>query len=319
MPREALIAAGGGLLSATAAMAFLSGVPGALVIVYLAPLPLFLVGFGLGSRAATIAAGTGFVATGLMGGWLAGGLFGLVQALPAWLVVRLAMLRRSAATDGDDAATDEWYPPGQVLCALTLLGATLLVVAALATEGSLKGLVTEQLDVMLQSMASHIGPAERVQVIDMMAPLFPGAAVTSWVVMTVLNAALAQGALVRLERNIRPSPAYIALQLPQWMSWPLVAAAALALLGSGEMEYMGRNLAMVMAVPYFLLGLAVLHGLAHQVAFTGLLLVSFYLVILISGWAALVVAGIGVLEQWIGLRDRFGIGGATASNENEPE
>ena len=102
--------------------------------------------------------------------------------------------------------------------------------------------------------------------------------------------------------NLRPSPAYAGLELPQWMTWPLLGSAALALLGSGEIEYTGRNLAMVLAVPYFFLGLAVIHTWARRLSFTGLILASFYLVLLLSGWVMLVVAGTGMLEQWRGLR-----------------
>ena len=61
---------------------------------------------------------------------------------------------------------------------------------------------------------------------------------------------------------------------------------------------------MVFATPYFLLGLAVVHSLARRVSYTGPLLVVFYLVIVVSLWATLVVAGIGVVEQWYGLRGR---------------
>ena len=62
---------------------------------------------------------------------------------------------------------------------------------------------------------------------------------------------------------------------------------------------------MVLALPYFFLGLAVFHTLARRVSSTKALLVVFYLVIVISIWATLVVAGIGVVEQWYGLRDRI--------------
>jgi hypothetical protein len=35
-------------------------------------------------------------------------------------------------------------------------------------------------------------------------------------------------------------------------------------------------------------------------------LVVFYILLLVLGWAAFVVAGAGVVEQWVGLRKRMG-------------
>ena len=136
------------------------------------------------------------------------------------------------------------------------------------------------------------------------AHVFPGAVAASWVIMTVVNGVMAQSLVVRMEKNLRSRPQYSAVDLPHWLSWPLVIAAAVALAGSGEWEYVGRNATLVFATPYFLLGLAVVHTLAKRVTYTGALLMVFYLVIVTSLWATLVVAGIGVVEQWFGLRDR---------------
>mgnify|MGYP006893821163 FL=1 len=55
MSKDMLIAIGGGTLSAFASLAFMSGMPGALLAVYLAPLPLLLVGLDHGIKAATAA------------------------------------------------------------------------------------------------------------------------------------------------------------------------------------------------------------------------------------------------------------------------
>jgi hypothetical protein len=313
MPKETLIAIGAGVLSAVSATAFLTQAPGALIFVYLASLPLFMTGLALGPRAVTIAGAVGFMAAGLLGGGLSAGIFGLMQALPALLVVKQMLLQRSPlGSDGNvmgaALATEvHWYPSGDVLCWLTAMaGAILLVVAlaALTAEQGLSTLVGTNLEQILQGIAPEMDPGRRVQAVELMAPLFPGAVGVSWLVMTLVNAILAQGLLVRLQWNIRPSPSYADLQLPHWMSWPLVGSAVLALLGSGEMEYTGRNLAMILAVPYFFLGLAVVHTWARRVAYTGMVLVAFYLVLVLSGWTALVVAGIGVFEQWKGLRHR---------------
>ena len=302
MSKETLIAIGAGVLSAVSVMTLFGHIPGAMIFVYLASLPLFMAGLSAGPRAVTIGGGVGFMLAGLLGGVMAAGVFGFMQALPAWLVVKQSLLQRSAGAPGDQP---KWYPAGNTLCWLTMLAGALLVVVAVASlsdDRTFSAVVTNNLGRVFKAIAPELDAVERLSMVGVMTPIFPGAVGVSWVLMTIINATLAQGILVRMGHNLRPSPAYAGLELPQWMSWPLLGSAALALLGLGEIEYTGRNLAMVLAVPYFFLGLAVVHTWARRLSFTGLMLASFYLVLLLSGWVMLVVAGIGMLEQWRGLR-----------------
>lgn len=302
MFKETLIAIGAGVLSAVSAMTLFGHIPGALIFVYLASLPLFMAGLSAGPRAVTIGGGVGFMFAGLLGGGMAAGVFGLMQALPAWLVVKQSLLQRPADAPGGQPKR---YPAGNTLCWLTMLGGAMLAVMAVASlsdDRTFSAVVNSNLDSVFKAIAPDLDAAQRSSMVEVMTPMFPGAVGVSWVMMTIVNATLAQGILVRMGHNLRPSPAYAGLELPQWMSWPLLGSAALALLGSGEIEYTGRNLAMVLAVPYFFLGLAVVHTWARRLSYTGVILASFYLVLLLSGWVILVVAGIGMLEQWRGLR-----------------
>ncbi len=305
MPKEALIGIGAGLASAVASLAFVSGNPFALMLVYLAPLPLMTVGLAFGLRVSVIGTCVGLVTTGLGGGMASMLIFGAVHAIPAVMLVYLALLRRESAITQRGKSSVTWFPAGHILAHLGMLGGVLLVMTAMFVANTgMSSLISSHLEEAFMMMAPHLPEKGRETLADMLTPLFPGAVAASWVIMTVVNGVMAQSLVVRMEKNIRSRPQYSAVELPQWLSWPLVAAAALALAGSGEFEYVGRNAAMVFATPYFLLGLAVVHSLAKRVTFTGPLLIAFYLVIVVSLWATLVVAGIGVVEQWFGLRDR---------------
>ena len=318
MSKETLFAVGAGVFSAFAATAFINQAPGAMMLVYLADLPLFLAGFAFGPQSAAISGAAGFMISGMLGGGLSAGIFGLLQALPVWLVVRQMLLQRPAimaapggtGTARPDEGNVEWYPAGDMVCWLTMLVAAIMLVATVAglsgDHGSLSALISDNLDRMLQAMAPDWGPAQRTRMVDLMVPMFPGAIGISWLVMTIFNAVMAQNILVKMKKAIRPTPAFVDLQLPQWISWPLVAACALALLGAGETEYTGRNLAMILSLPLFLLGLAVVHTWARGVkSGSWMVLVAFYLVLILSGWATLLVAGIGLIELWSGLRHRM--------------
>ncbi len=312
MSKDMLIALGGGGLSAAAFMAFLAGSPGplTLVFVYLAPLPLLLVGLGLGAKAGTVAGVTGFMVAGLAGGATTARLDGHLNAQPPALVDRQALMQKPTGPAGGV----QWYPVGSILGWLTVLGAGIFLTAVLAShvvgEAGIEDSVSTYLDRAFMIMAPALDETERATVVARFTPLFPGFVVTSWLVMTAVNGALAQALLVRMGRGLRPRTALADLKLPEWMSALLVASAAVALLGPEELEYIGRNLVIILAAPFFFLGLAVIHALARRAVPMAMLLAVFYFVfyglLLITGWAAMMVAAIGLIEQWGGgLRRRF--------------
>ena len=301
--RHMLIALGGGVVSALIAVAMLMGSPGALMIVYLAPLPLFLVGLSGGAAAVTVASVSGLLVAGFMGGIVAAAIYGLIHALPAWVMTRQS-LRTRVLADG----TVVWHPVGHALAELSGLGAVVFVSAAAAAwygGGSIVDSVATYLNAVLATVFPDVPDAHRDQYVGMLTPIFPGFTGSSWLVMAVVNGALAQAILVRLGKNLRPNPRFNDLTAPEWLSWLLVGSAVLVLLGSGELEYVGRNLAVILAVPFFFVGLAVVHTLVARMPSPGMLLIVFYVIVVFSGWAMMAVAGIGLIEQWVGLRRRF--------------
>lgn len=304
MPKDLLIAVGVGILSAVAATSLLvNNINGAL-FTFFAPLPVLLLGLSRGLPLTSVALVTGFVAAGVLGGPMVATVFGLVDALPAWLVIRHG-LRRTVAADG----TVTWAPAGSVLAVLAMAGAALyLGVAAmgwLSGEG-LEPAVQSFLDEEFRTIAPTLSDAERGDMVAATAPLFPGVLGGMWVLMAALNGIIGQAILGRVGRAARPTPSFPDLALPGWFSWGLVLACALALLGPGELGYMGRGLALILAVPFLFVGLAVVHTVLGRYPQRGLLLGTFYLVLVMSGWAVLaLVTGVGMIEQWAGLRHRL--------------
>jgi hypothetical protein len=307
MSRDVLIAIGGGLMSAVAAVSFFGGSVFSLVFVYFASVPLLLVGLGLGPRAVSIAAGAGICATGIIGGVFPAGVFALIQALPAWIISRLTILQLQKASHENE--NNNWYSPGFALAVLSMLASLIILgTAASAGDSGMKGMIEVYLAEAFKAMASAMGTEGKDMMVMRLTSFFPGAIGASWVTMVALNAVVAQGILTRAGKNLRPTPAYAGIDLPLWYSWPLVGTAAVALvgnvLGAEELSYAAYNTTMVIAVPYFFIGLAVVHTLANRVATPGLVLVGVYSVIIVSIWAAVVIVGVGIAEQWVGLRNR---------------
>ncbi|MCB2102816.1 MAG: DUF2232 domain-containing protein, partial [Rhodobacterales bacterium] len=190
--------------------------------------------------------------------------------------------------------------------------AAMLVLGFLATmgaEGGTEAWVSGFLDRSLAAVMPGLGAEARLRVTGAFAQVFPGAVAGSWTLMVVVNGAIAQAILVRAGRNRRPPTPFRALELPHGLTGLLVAAAVVALAGSlmawPEMRYMGRNLVVVLAVPYVFLGLAVVHTLVPRAPYPGLVLAAFYMVVILAGWPIVVIAATGLVEQWSGIRRRF--------------
>jgi Predicted membrane protein (DUF2232) len=284
---------------------FLSS-PGALILVYLTQLPLFLAGLWLGTGAAAVA-GLSACAVMLAASDLIGAiLFAALNAAPVVLLVRQALLARR-----DPDAGVLWYPPGRLVAVLTLLAVAGMAAALVLMGGpdglqsSLTGIVGHALD----RLTAQPLP-DRDAVAATIAGIVPGTIALSWMMMAVVNAILAQGLLVRFGVNWRPSPELAALTLPSWLAILLGVAAAATLIG-GSARFVGINLMIALFLPFCLAGLAVLHAAVRRLPNPVPALIAFYTISGVFGWPLLAVAVIGLLENWLGLRRRLAPSGGT--------
>ena len=291
MNRASLFALAGGIASALLYLMISTGSPGALVLAYFSQMPLFLVGLGLGLAPAAIACGVAMVSLAAATEFATAGLFLLLTGLPVLYVVRQALLSRQRA----DGAV-EWYPSGLMLGGLTLYGLALLA-AVIAYYG---GAVEEASLRYLMRFAEISGGKLSPQA-EALARFIPGTVLASALLMTVVNGALAQGALVRMGHPRRPSPIWREVRLPRWLA-PVLAIAVVAALVTGEIGTYGINAAVISTLPFMLVGLAVLHAVSSRWPARGLALGLVYATTVILGWPAIVVAALGVIDQWIPLR-----------------
>ncbi len=308
------MALGAGICSAVAVFAIAFGSVLAFPLFYLAPLPLYLAGLGIGGKGVAFSMLGAICTAALIGGIVLAVPFAIGYGVPLMTACRRALENRTLPN-----GSVEWYPAGGIVAILTLLAAGFLVLAGawVALDPGTEALqltVSAFLSEALTTMAGQLPADSRVSLVEGLAKFFPGMAAASWVVMHIVNAAIGQNVLVRAGRNIRPRDTYTALVLPDWFSWFLVAGSVLALVGPGDLAYIGRNLVIVLLVPFFLLGLAVTHTAVRRLKLGVPLLAVFYLILVVFGWAAFAVAGIGIIEQWVGIRDRL-----PADNDRESE
>ena len=299
MTRTVIIAIGAGAASAFVFLGTNVENFGALILGYLAPMPLFLVGLSLGSVAGIIAALAGVGTTLVTAGLAFAAVYTMLSAAPAALVVRQSLLSRA-----DSQGNIEWYPAGLLVTWLCGIGAAVFAAAALAMSGEaggMEGWIRESLTTVL----GQIMPEESARIADIFAPNMPAIMVASWVLMMTFNGALSQGLLVRFGRNARPSPDLAELEVPNWVLYAVVAALVVATLGSGGFAFVGRNLVMIFAMPFFFQGLAVIHAMARRTQAKTLALIITYMLLLFVFWSAIVVVALGLVEQVARLRQRF--------------
>lgn len=321
MTRSLIFGSLAGIASAVLVLTAASG-PLGIMLGYLAPLPLFFAGLTHGVTAVGIAGVVGTLVSAV-NGLLAGGVYLVTFAAPVAVVVRQALLARPAteASTGADVHDGlEWYPVGRVVLwlagwSLGLFGIALLLTAD--REGGLPAMLQPLLIQFLSAMQQGAAQGADLEVMaKRLALLMPAVFGVSWLVMMTINGTLAQGMAVLLKQNRRPTPLYRSFTLSRSLAVALVAALVAAAVLPGDVAFIGGTVAAILAFPFFLQGLAVVHGLAARASLPGLVLAAFYAALVVAGaLVGVLVVILGFIEEWAGFRRRFA-GAGTSQEKN---
>lgn len=303
MSKRVLIVVAGGAAGALLAVSAFSGVPGGFFLPYIAPLPLLMVGLAHGAGALGLAAAAGIIICVAVGGAAAAAVYAALSALPSWLIVQLALKKRAGPAD----APTRWQPIGTIAAVLALVVGFTMVMLAVASmgDGPIETTLRSQLLESLTASLPELDPSVVATLVDRIAHLFLGFSAAIWLVMIAGNGMLAENMLAARGLAIRPRPQWSAFALPSWFAWPLVISAAIGLIPTGDTQFIARNLVLVFATGYLFQGLATIHTLAREARSRRALLAGVYLLLLLfSLFAAPLVAGLGMIDQWAGIRRR---------------
>ncbi|MDP6689603.1 MAG: DUF2232 domain-containing protein, partial [Alphaproteobacteria bacterium] len=301
------IAIAAGLVSGLLQAALSLPAAGGILLAYIAPLPLFLAGLGLGVRGAILAV---LVAGGL-NVLFAGAGFAAVQAMfygiPVVVICRQALLSR---TDAQGHAN--WYPPGHLLLWLSGMAMAGLAIglAGLSLFGD--GLMA-YLQAVMAPFAEQFPDAEQREVLLALVDYLPAFFAVSWSLGLIFNGALAQGLLVRFGYNVAPSPELADIRLPMAWIGTLLAALLLSSL-TGLLGVVGKTLAAIAIVPYFVLGLGVVHGFFRAWKGRLAILILFYGLLFLWPLPAF-VAGLGLLNAVLRLARGNDLGNAGGAGD----
>lgn len=299
--RDLVLPVVAGAAAAILTLAALSASPGGIVLSSLAQLPIFLVGLSLGAQAAAVATASSFAVASIMVRVDFGFFFALAVGVPAMILVRQALLWRP------DAGGGTWYPPAGLL--LVSLGLTMAVaMTALPAALSPSPEQFQRARAVLENLPLELRPADLPpaaadDMIRLALGFLPGFLGLGFFVLLVANAAIAQALLTRFGLNLRPTPRFSDLALPNWFATGAAIAGIGALL-PGMSGVVGGNLALICAIGFLFAGLAVVHALVLHSRARGPLLALAYGSLLFAP-AIVAVMMLGIAEPWTRLRERF--------------
>ncbi len=318
MQRAQLIPLGAGVVAALLHLSVTLGSPGAFMLAYFAQAPIVASGLALGFMPAAVAAAIAAVLVALGSpGVGALSLFVLTSALPVLIIVYFAIQNRIRDGEGEDGSV-EWYPVGRLLGWLTVLALVAFVAAYLVflgAENGVRGATETYLRNVLGALRNVQADAAAVdQLITTMAAIFPAVAAASWLLMIVVNGVMAQKFLTASGKNLRPIPAYSEIEVPIWPAAVVIFGALVAIFG-GNAGFFGINVMLIGTIPFFFIGLAVLHSISAAWPGRLFLLVGAYLFLVLLVWPAAIIALLGLIEHWVRLRERMHARRSNKGNE----
>jgi hypothetical protein len=270
---------------------------------YFSSVPLFLTGLGAGVGSSVAALGAGVAALCLIKQPAFAVLFAVLYGLPVIGLTRLALRKPVPVGRGER----------NILMAITLYPCGLFLAAVVATakyKGGLLALTTGKMNEMFAPIKNqpNADPAmveNFMNALQRVIPLSPALIGCTWMILMLLGIIIAQSILKQQGWNLRPDFALASISIPSWL---VFAAAATGLAGTfahAPFDYIGTNLCIMLCVPFFFVGLAVVHVWAATTKAKIAILIGFYAILTVLVWSSLLVAGLGAFDQWFNFRQRL--------------
>ncbi|MBS7703877.1 DUF2232 domain-containing protein [Chelatococcus asaccharovorans] len=321
-----LVGLGAGIVSALLFAVVISGSVLALLLSYIAPLPILVAALGWNHRAGLVAVVTGAASLAIIFAPPSGIAYAIGIALPAWWLGYLALLARP----GENGP--EWYPIGRVLAWSAAIAAGVTLAGAWGIGGSyadFEATMGRAIRAFLTMEGAPAGsgapsPAPSADalglpagialddLVDAIITAVPPLAAASFVLMLILNLWLAAKTVAISQRLPRPWPVIADTTMPRTMLPALVVAAVLSVLGSGFIGLTATALAGALICAYALQGLAALHALTRGKPGRPFILgLTYAILVIFLVWILPVLALFGIIDTLLGLRARrAGIAGS---------
>jgi hypothetical protein len=292
MIQIALVGLGAGIAAGLLFASLATGSITAILLFYIAPLPVFIATLGWRHVAGLIAAACATATVTIVSG--AFFLAVPVISFAAWWLGYLALLSRPAAHPEGEV---EWYPVGRLVLWAAMMG-TLVVFAAVPNFG------TDQQTVQAGLRKSYDRILRDPSLVDLLVIAAPPAAAAVTTLLNVLNLWLA-ARIVRISgRLARPWSRLSALALPP-QAWGLLVIASGGFFLPDLFGILCGVWAASLIIVFAILGVAVLHWTTQGMGLRTLLLASVYASAAVLGWPLLLIALLGLAENMFNIRARI--------------
>ncbi|MEQ1652916.1 MAG: DUF2232 domain-containing protein, partial [Hyphomicrobium sp.] len=142
--------------------------------------------------------------------------------------------------------------------------------------------------------------------VNQLTALAPTIFMVSWIIVLAITGIWTQVALTSNKLALRPMPSLMDMDIPMALLVLLAIMGLMAGFFSGPVAYFARSVLVPLSLPYFFVGVGLMHLWARQRKHKHIWLVAFYIFVFFLRWPVILVATIGVLEPWFHLRTRIG-------------
>ena len=293
MVQIVLVGLAAGVAAALLFASVISGSIAAILLFYLAPLPILIAALGWSQVAGLVAAASATAAVA----FLSGAFFVAVAVISfgAWWLGYLTLLARPATNGG--GAELEWYPIGRLALWAAVIG-TLVVIAAVPNFG------TDQESLQAGLRKTYVRILRDQSTIDLLVVAVPPAAAMFSTVTNLFNLWLAARVVRISGRLTRPWPDLSALTLPPATSGFLAVAIGASFLPDLFGILSGAGAASLIMV-FAILGLAVLHSVTRGMSSRTVVLAGMYAATIVLGWPLLLISIVGLAETMFNIRFRI--------------
>jgi hypothetical protein len=306
----ALVGIGAGLVSALLFAVVITGSPLAVLLSYVAPLPVFIAAMGWRHQAGIIATVAGMVAIAVLVRPYFGAAYVLAAAGPAWLIAYLALLGRT-----QEGGTQEWFPLNRLLMWIMITASAVTLAMTLIAHSDMDGyraalrriadfMTTTASGKAMVTLPRGITTDDLTGILEYVLPFGMG---SGFVYFTTVNLWLAAKITKLSGRLVRPWPYLPDLRIPREMLMVGTTAIVLAFILPGFGRILAMALLGALVAGGSIAGLATIHAITSGKPARSVILGGVYALLIIGMTVVLpLLAMFGLSDAMLDYRRRFG-------------
>ncbi len=287
------------------------------IFMFLATLPLFSVGLAKNPQ---IVIKAGIVATVLItlltSSIAISLLYILVFAAPSYYISNMTLRHYDIKLSSTFPTLRLWYPIGLIITNLAIYSSILLaaITAIFATQDTN---LPQELIIIIQTMIESLSKDYEINVnipASDIAFMISGFMAWIWGFLLISCAWIANSSLARINLAKRPNIIITPFPIPHWLLSLMAIWALASLIGGESMRFLGKASLIILLLPYFFQGMAMLHNHVKNWPNRLFFLITTYILMVVFIWPALLMIGAGLWQHIKTLNKHLSSGGTSSKN-----